>query len=146
LEQRAVSPVIGTILLIAITVALAAVVATLVGGLSVRGAPQNALLKVTAAEGTSSNPNDNTHYRIIIEHEGGDDLVVKDMQIMASDSATTMATYSFPGTKPLFSVGDNDVVLTCSYTPDVTNKVVSVYIIHKPSRQKIFSAKYVTVN
>jgi flagellin-like protein len=145
LEERGVSPVVGTILLIAITVALAAVVATLVGGLTVRGAPQNALLKVTAAIGTSSNPNDNTHYRITIEQEGGDDLVIKDLQVMASDSASTKATYLFPGTGALFSVGST-ATLTCSYAPDVTNKVVSVYIIHKPSKQKIFSAKYVTVN
>jgi len=141
LEQRGVSPVVGTILLIAITVALAAVVATLVGGLSVRGAPQNALLKVTATR-----DNDNL-YHLTIKHEGGDDLVIKDLQVMASDNATTMKTYPFPGTgtKTLFSVGDENTVY-CSYTGNVTNKVVSVYIIHKPSKQKIFSAKYVTVN
>jgi flagellin-like protein len=96
LEQRGVSPVVGTILLIAITVALAAVVATLIGGLTVRGAPQNALLKVTAAKV------DNTHYSITIEQEGGDDLVIKDLQIMADNSATTMKTYPFPGTGALF--------------------------------------------
>jgi len=139
LEQRGVSPVVGTILLIAITVALAAVLSTLVGGLSVRGAPQNALLKVTAKE------NSPTLYILTISHEGGDDLVIKDLQVMASDSATTMATYPFPDNRALFSIGST-AALTCSYTPDVTNKVVSVYIIHKPSRQKIFSAAYVTVN
>ena len=140
MEQRAVSPVVGTILLIAITVALAAVIATLVGGLSVRGAPQNALLKVTAAEV------DNTHYTLTITHEGGDDLVIKDLQIMASNTATTMITYPFPDNRALFSVGSAPAVLTCSYTPNVTNKSVSIYIIHKPSKQKIFSAQYVTVN
>ena len=139
MEQRGVSPVVGTILLIAITVALAAVVATLISGLSVRGAPQNALLKVTATRDS-----DNL-YHLTIKHEGGDDLVVKDLQVMASSSASTMATYPFPGSGALFSIGST-AVLTCSYTGNVTNKVVSVYIIHKPSRQKIFSAKYVTLN
>jgi flagellin-like protein len=47
-EIRGVSPVVGTILLIAITVALAAVVATLVSGLGGRGAPPSAMLTVTA--------------------------------------------------------------------------------------------------
>lgn len=126
-------------MLIAITVALAAVVAALVGGLSVRGAPQNALLKVTAREISP------TSYQLEIDQEGGDDLVIKDLQIMASDTATTMRTYPFPDNRTLFSIGST-ATLTCSYSPDVTNKEVSVYIIHKPSRQKIFSAQYVTVN
>jgi hypothetical protein len=123
-------------------VALAAIVTTLVGGLSVRGAPPNALLKVTARLPDNK---DGHWYILTIVHEGGDALVVKDLQVMDNNSVTTMNTYPFPDNRTLFLVGDN-AQLTCSYTGNVTNRQVSVYIIDKPSKQKIFSAKYVTVN
>ena len=49
-DKKGVSPVVGTILLIAITVALAAIVATLVSGLGGRGTPPSAMLQVTAVD------------------------------------------------------------------------------------------------
>ena len=55
MEQKGVSPVVGTILLIAITVALAAVVATLVSGLGGRGTPPSAMLTVVADENENAN-------------------------------------------------------------------------------------------
>jgi flagellin-like protein len=143
LEQRGVSPVIGTIVLIAITVALAAIVATLVGGLSVRGAPQNALLKITAKEVSA------TSYTLTISHEGGDDLAVKDLQLQVSTSAAEMTTYDFgtemnPDMTGTFSVGMKVTTDNIPYTT-VTGQVVSVYIIHKPSKQKVFSSPTVAV-
>ena len=138
MENKGVSPVVGTILLIAITVALAAVVATLVSGLGGRGAPPNALLAVTATKV------DSTHYRLTISHEGGDDMLVNDLQIQASSSATTITTFAFPGSGT-FSVGSTVTTGNIAYTPDVTGQVVTVYIIHKPSKEKIFSSSTVAV-
>ena len=137
--NKGVSPVVGTILLIAITVALAAVVATLVSGLGGRGAPPNALLSVTATK-----VNDNS-YTLTISHEGGDDLAIKDLKIQASTSATTTATIDFPPGTGTFSVGSIATTASWTYTPAVTGQVVAVYVIHEPSKQKIFSSPTVAV-
>ena len=147
--NKGVSPVVGTILLIAITVALAAVVATLVSGLGGRGAPPNALLAVSAKE------NGENAYHLTISHEGGDDLAVKDLQIQATTPSTASGytVYDFAaltGASGTFSVGM--LVSTGTGTPtaipytNVTGQVVSIYIIHKPSKQKIFSSPTVAVS
>jgi len=142
--NKGVSPVVGTILLIAITVALAAVVATLVSGLGGRGAPPNALLSVTAVKA------DNDHYTLTISHEGGDDLAVKDLQLQVSTSSTQMTIYDFgtemtPDLTGTFSVGMKVTTDNIPYAT-VTGQVVAVYIIHKPSKQKIFSSPTVAVS
>jgi len=139
--NKGVSPVVGTILLIAITVALAAVVATLVSGLGGRGAPPNALISVTAENSTENG------YILKLSHEGGDDLATKDLQIQASTSATQMTSYDFNtlmGASGTFSVGNK---LTSTLIPydNVTGQVVTVYIVHKPSKEKIFSSSTVAV-
>jgi len=96
-----------------------------------------ALLSVVAHKVTS------TSYTLTISHEGGDDLSISDLEIMASMNSENMATYPFPGTGT-FSVG-MQTTITCSYSPDVTGLVVTVYIIHNPSKQKIFASSTVAV-
>jgi len=137
MEQKGVSPVVGTILLIAITVALAAIVAMLVSGLGGRGAPPSAMLTVTAENGPSPN-----EYTLTISHEGGDDLLAVDLEVQASSSSILMGTYAF-GTGT-FTVGDK-VTVACAYTSDPTDDAATVYIIHKPSKQKMFSSAQVIV-
>lgn len=140
MEQKGVSPVVGTILLIAITVALAAVVATLVSGLGGRGTPPSAMLTVTAEYTGPEN-----QYKLRITHEGGDDLVRSDLQVMASSSPTAMNTYTFPPGTGTFSVGGSETLTDCAYSDNSKNKVVTVFIIHVPSKQKIFSSSSVVV-
>ena len=65
MEEKGVSPVVGTILLIAITVALAAVVAALVGGLGVRANPIVTRFVVNASVGSGV---------LEISHDGGDTI------------------------------------------------------------------------
>lgn len=65
MKERGVSPVVGTILLIAITVALAAVVAALVGGLGARAKPIVTSLVVEASTGSGV---------LEISHDGGDTI------------------------------------------------------------------------
>ena len=131
---------VGTILLIAITVALAAVVATLVSGLGGRGTPPSAMLTVVAENGPGAD-----EYTLTISHEGGDDLAIDDLEIMATENDTSgeMKTYDFLGAGT-FSVGSESTI-ACDYTMDPSNKVVTVFIIHKPSKQKIFSSSAVVV-
>jgi len=141
---RGVSPVVGTILLIAITVALAAVVATLVSGLGGRGTPPSAMLTVTA---TIDNANNIT---LNISHEGGDDLVFADLEVKADNSATTMVTVK--GTDltgrigSTFNVGEA-VTTTYPITPGdiASGDTITVFVIHTPSKQKLFSSSSVIV-
>lgn len=122
-------------MLIAITVALAAVVATLVSGLGGRGTPPSAMLTVTAE-------NDAGTLKLTIEHQGGDDLVLSDLEVDAG-SSTPLAENADLGSGT-FSVGATKAVLVtgASFTE---GEVVTVYIIHVPSKQKIFSSNTVVV-
>jgi flagellin-like protein len=140
MEKKGVSPVVGTILLIAITVALAAIVAMLVSGLSTRGAPPSVMLAVTAENG------ENAHqYTLMISHESGDVLVADDLEVQVSNSAATMATGLPFGTGTgTFKIGDK-ITMFCDYDSDPTGKAITVYIIHKPSKQKLFSSSTVIV-
>jgi len=146
LEQKGISPVVGEILLISIVVILAAIIATLVGGLKARGASPSALLSVTAVKtGTGST------YDLTISHEGGDDLSVSDLQVMASDNSNVgtglqIKSFTYNGaTSGTFSVG-NSTTIPCSYNGNCENQVLTVYIINKPSKEKIFSSSTVTVS
>jgi len=140
---RGVSPVVGTILLIAITVALAAVVATLVSGLGGRGTPPSAMLTVSA----TISGDDIT---LRITHEGGDDLVVKDLQVKASnDNLGGMATLDLltagiPGTT--FNVGEaGTLTYTAASGSILAGDTITVFVIHTPSKQKLYSSSSVVV-
>ena len=144
MEQKGVSPVVGTILLIAITVALAAVVATLVSGLGGRGTPPSAMLTVTAE-------NTGTDIVLTISHQGGDDLVKKDLQIKA-DNDTLGNQITLSGETDLagvagatFNVGETGTVTYTSSSGIPAGEVITVFVIHVPSKQKIFSSTNVVV-
>jgi flagellin-like protein len=140
MEQKGVSPVVGTILLIAITVALAAIVAMLVSGLGGRGAPPSARLTVTAAN------TDPTSVMITISHEGGDDLIISDLEVQASDSTGVMHTVSMTtsGGGTTLTVGGK-ATGTYTYGAGPGGKVITVYVVHNPSKQKLFSNTRVIV-
>jgi len=146
LEQKGISPVVGEILLIAMVAALAAIIATLVGGLRARGFSPSALLSVTAVKtGTGST------YDLTISHEGGDDLSISDLQVMASDNSSggtglQIKPFTYNGaTSGTFSVG-NSTTIPCSYNGNCENQELTVYIINKPSKEKIFSSSTVAVS
>jgi flagellin-like protein len=141
MDNKAVSPVVGTILLIAITVALAAIVATLVSGLGGRGAPPSVMLTVTAKDtGTGVTT-------LTIAHNGGDDLNTNDLKIQVTDNLDHVyditSTMTPTGT---LSVGGS---LTATWTPSpletTSGTVITVYVIHNPSKQKLFSSSAITV-
>ena len=72
-------------------------------------------------------------------------MTVDDLEVKTSDSDATMATYDFPGTGT-FSVGESAELTNCTYDEPVEGKVITVYIIHVPSGQKIFSSSTVVVH
>jgi flagellin-like protein len=145
MDKRAVSPVVGTILLIAITVALAAIVATLVSGLGGRGAPPSAMLTVKAENAGA------TSIEILLSHEGGDDLNLNDITLSATDSSDGHMQNILGKT---LITSDNTLTLSVGDTATATYSVgsgigvgstITVYVIHGPSKQKIFSSSSIVV-
>jgi flagellin-like protein len=141
-DNRAVSPVVGTILLIAITVALAAIVATLVSGLGGRGAPPSVMLTVTAQDDGSNG------VILTISHNGGDDLTLKDLTVEGSNNLDIMTPVSsltnVSGSGTTLTVGGT-ATGTYDYGGDSSGQVITVYVIHNPSKQKLFSSSAIPV-
>ncbi len=79
-EEKAVSPVIGVILMVAITVILAAVIASFVFGIgskAPKAAPQVSLQAIAPADN-----------KIIITHQGGDSILWNDTKIIITNPST----------------------------------------------------------
>ncbi len=90
-EDRGVSPVIGVILMVAITVILAAVIGTFVLGLgdSLQQAPQSQI-SVADADDTSpivGNGSGVTDDAVLISHDGGDALTDGDYRVVVTTPA-----------------------------------------------------------
>jgi len=135
-DDRAVSPVIGVILMVAITVILAAVIGTFVLGLgdSLGDSQPTAQLSVDATNGN-----------LTIEHGGGDTIPANELTIeVSSSSSNGTATEEFGEG---FGVGDS---ATASYgaSSSPTEADVRVQIIHEPSDSIILDRTLddVTVN
>ena len=84
-EEDAVSPVIGVILMVAITVILAAVIAAFVFGM---GPPEQAPQSAIRAASATATSSDNV---IKLEHQGGDAIIMKaaNTKITISGNSTT---------------------------------------------------------
>ena len=106
-DERAVPPVIGVILMVAITVILAAVIAAFVLGFGADqdSAPQASwgVSEVDTATGTN----------VTFTHEGGDSVKASQLQITSSIEDD-----------PLLSVGDEEGTLTAggSVSAEITNE------------------------
>ena len=122
-DERAVSPVIGVILMVAITVILAAVIGTFVLGLgdSLGNSQPTAQLSVD-----STDFGNNT---VTIAHGGGDPIEGDDLRVTADGNVTSE---QFPNGQ--FSVGETQELT------DSTNitEGARLRIIHTPSDSIIF--------
>ena len=99
------------------------------GGLGGRGAPPNAMLLVSAIR-----LGDNI--TLAISHEQGDDVNLADITVMASDNTGTMVPATLSSSTGKLSVGGS---ITATYTYGTgASDVITVYIIHNPSKNKIF--------
>ena len=110
-EDRAVSPVIGVILMVAITVILAAVIGTFVLGLGDQvseNAPQSSL----SFDYNTSGPT------VDVTHEGGETLEGSNLELVGSDSGSINDTASGD-----FSAGDQ-IYTGESYNAGETLRVV----------------------
>jgi len=130
-NNRGVSPVIGVILMVAITVILAAVIGTFVLGLgdSLEQAPQAQL----DAEASSDD--------IIINHNGGDVLPQSDITIRVADSSGSNVTgVSVTGydSNDELAVGGS---LTVESSNMNTGNTYTVTIVHDPSESILLEAE-----
>ncbi len=151
-DERAVSPVIGVILMVAITVILAAVIGTFVLGLGgqVSNAAPQASLEFTSASGVSN---------ISIAHDGGETLGATDIVIVVRND--TESVRFTPANTSEMSVGERAILATNTSSgtlewpqgnPAETNlldnpfpleegKKYDVLVIDKESQQQIASAR-----
>jgi len=119
-DNRGVSPVIGVILMVAITVILAAVIGTFVLGLgdSLSQAPQAQLdAELTDSDGDGDN-------EIVLNHNGGDALSWGEIRVESSAGTT-----SAPGTGD-FTVGNSEVIVGSGESP---SEGATVTVVHEPS-------------
>ncbi len=118
-DNRAVSPVIGVILMVAITVILAAVIGGFVLGLGgdLQSAPQAQLSIDATAAGN-----------VQISHNGGDAMTSSDLVVNVDGSPTDFETVYSGGSE--FTVGD-------SMTFNPGSGEFTVKLIHEPSESVI---------
>ena len=123
-NERAVSPVIGVILMVAITVILAAVIGTFVLGLgdSISDSAPQAQLNVESTDFDATTP------EVTIAHNGGDTLQADELRVTVN--GTTEVSGAFSGQ---FAVGDTNPISDSSIAPGAT-----IRIIHTPSDSIIF--------
>ena len=140
-DERAVSPVIGVILMVAITVILAAVIAAFVFGYGAPAAAPQASMRIIEAEASSNT--------ITIEHTGGDGVVLADTQVLVTPDATAPGTYVNQGnlTAPSVNIGTSAIFEPGEISTETvgsggltTGNTCKVTIIHSPSGQQVFSA------
>jgi len=121
MDEKGVSPVIGVILMVAITVILAAVIASFVFSISPPTAkPPNVGLRALGGDGM-----------IIIEHIGGEPLNCTDVTVYVDGSPLSGSLNC--GTDDWLTVGEQ---VEISADPGVRR----VRIIHNPTNSIIFTA------
>ena len=122
-SDRGVSPVIGVILMVAITVILAAVIGTFVLGLgdSLQQAPQSQL------EVTSDSANN-----VTLSHTGGDELKPGNIEVTIGDNTTALSNV----TNDNFGVGQS-----VKFTGQTNGDNIEVVVVHTPSESIILDAE-----
>ncbi|MFC4553533.1 MULTISPECIES: type IV pilin [Halorussus] len=126
-EARAVSPVIGVILMVAITVILAAVIGTFVLGLGKNIQTTAPTASITMDQSGSFAAND---AEITINHDSGEKLMTGNMKIVVGgdDSSSTSLVDSWNGNDKEITAGESVTLKSgntpSTWGPDVTIKVV----------------------
>jgi flagellin-like protein len=140
-EEDAVSPVIGVILMVAITVILAAVIAAFVFGMGPPEQAPQASIRASAAD-----IGDNA--TIKLEHQGGDQISFTSSRTTVSISGNTTtegaATYDVTGDTANFDAEDDALHLDTSNLTEgdggavaVSGETINVKIIDVTSQQLI---------
>lgn len=137
-SDRAVSPVVGVILMVAITVILAAVVAgVMMGFTDGLGEPAPTTSLAVTSEGSGA---------VVVQHRSGDGLDVNELTIVAYDSSGASVDSATVGSLAYAGVGGDGRVdpgdsLELSYSPSSSggDSIDEVRIIHDPSDTPVMS-------
>ena len=161
-DEKGVSPVIGVILMVAITVILAAVIASFVFGLGSKAPKSAPQAQLAISDNTSDTLGDGTDEGIFnMEHNGGEDLVLADLKIIIYNETaggTELDTLTWNSAASTFNGGndkidtwaDDDGILNpgevLRFKEDPTYNVSSgttlrVKVLHIPSNQFVLDAK-----
>ncbi len=156
-DKKAVSPVIGVILMVAITVILAAVIASFVFGLGSKAPKSAPQAQLAVEDNTSVTLSSSTGNQtvFILEHNGGEDIVLSDLKIIVeyasngtSYDTLTWNTDHFAGSNLVSSTVSNGVFSAGDKINfnEATGKTVNqgtyrVRILHIPSNQFIFDGQ-----
>ncbi len=142
--DRAVSPVIGVILMVAITVVLAGVIGVMVFGLTDDlgdTAPSNSL-------DISGDIDTNGEFNVTVAHANGDSVNTDDIELVIRDSdGSTLESYDASDIGSLnsgddFGVGDSFTHSATGTAPSGSaGEVAEFEIIHNPSDSIIGSAE-----
>ena len=129
-DEKAVSPVIGVILMVAITVILAAVIASFVFGIGSKAPKTAPTVQFTASANSSA---------IVITDTGGQIVNGKDLKLMIY-YASNMTVYKVvdpftPNKGTYWHAGNYSII---SPVPKDTYKLT---IIYKPANQEVFTAE-----
>lgn len=127
-DEKAVSPVIGVILMVAITVILAAAIGSSVFSKGTAQTGPQANLNVKASSGDNAG--------VIIEHLGGDDIDFSKSQVNMTikDTAAKVNTKAIPANTVLSAGGSLPVNITQKID---TGQIVNVKIADKTTNQLI---------
>ena len=114
-DEEAVSPVIGVILMVAITVILAAVIAAFVFSMGGNLSSAPPTVSITASSNSATSDVD-----IIIEHTGGDALKGSEWKLSVVGAGDEPA-YAFSVAANDFTVGNQLIIYTGETTADTTS-------------------------
>lgn len=136
-NEEAVSPVIGTILMVAITVILAAVIAAFVFGMS------GNISSTKSVAATASHTVDGTDQYITVTYQGGKDAsLVNEIVIFINDAAEPASDVTFPmdtDSKPIVGSSvkittgveagnQNHVVATAKFSDGSSQPILDTYV------------------
>ncbi len=122
-NEEAVSPVIGVILMVAITVILAAVIAAFVFGMGPPKQAPQASLRITSADVTANT--------VTVEHQGGSDITLANAKLILEfkDSAGVLTSMSLAqvdtGTNK-FTAGDKMIIQADGLNVNLINAATPV--------------------
>ena len=132
-NEEAVSPVLGVILMVAITVIVATIIAVFMFGVGAPEEAPTAKLKFTATE-------NGTNDELKLTHAGGDPIIMEDVEISVTDAVSddpiitglNLATFCSAGT--VLMPGE---ICTNATTDLGSSELIRVYVVHVPSGQPI---------
>jgi len=138
-DDRAVSPVIGVILMVAITVILAAVIGTFVLGLGDSLGDSQPTAQLDAEIDYSSE-------NVTIEHNGGDSIESGELSVIVDINGTTIESNSNYDSR--LSVGDTITgsVATGTGTGPVAGSEVRIRVVHESSDSILLDRSFETTS